>query len=92
MTESDTRSKLIDPKLKESNWTENNIVREYFLTTQLAKCLCVWVAKFMRLNILPPFPISFCHCSLSVAVRLLPVEFQISPNKIKFLNGLTYTI
>ena len=32
MTESDTRSKLIDPKLKESNWTENNIVREYFFT------------------------------------------------------------
>jgi type I restriction enzyme, R subunit len=32
MTESDTRSKLIDPKLKQSNWTENNIVREYFFT------------------------------------------------------------
>lgn len=32
MTESDTRSKLIDPKLKESNWKENNIIREYFFT------------------------------------------------------------
>ena len=26
------------------------IQNEYFLTTQLAKCLCVCVAKFMRLN------------------------------------------
>lgn len=31
-SESDTRSKLIDPKIKESNWSENNIVREYFFT------------------------------------------------------------
>ena len=29
-SESDTRVKLIDPKIKESNWSENNIVREYF--------------------------------------------------------------
>lgn len=32
MTESDTRVKLIDPKIKESSWTENNIVREYYFT------------------------------------------------------------
>ncbi|RYA23361.1 DEAD/DEAH box helicase [Malaciobacter halophilus] len=32
MTESDTRSKLIDPKIKESNWNESNIVREYYFT------------------------------------------------------------
>ena len=31
-SESDTRVKLIDPKIKESNWSENNIVREYFFT------------------------------------------------------------
>lgn len=31
-SESDTRSKLIDPKIKESNWSENNIVREYYFT------------------------------------------------------------
>lgn len=31
-SESDTRVKLIDPKIKESNWTENNIVREYYFT------------------------------------------------------------
>lgn len=32
MTESDTRSKLIDPKIKESSWQESNIVREYYFT------------------------------------------------------------
>ena len=32
MTESDTRSKLIDPKIKESNWSEDNITREYYFT------------------------------------------------------------
>lgn len=32
MTESDTRVKLIDPKIKESNWSESNIVREYYFT------------------------------------------------------------
>ena len=31
-SESDTRSKLIDPKIKESSWSENNIVREYYFT------------------------------------------------------------
>ena len=31
-SESDTRVKLIDPKIKESSWSENNIVREYFFT------------------------------------------------------------
>ncbi|MGB6327876.1 MAG: DEAD/DEAH box helicase family protein [Halarcobacter sp.] len=32
MTESDTRSKLIDPKIKEATWNENNITREYYFT------------------------------------------------------------
>ena len=31
-TESDTRSKLIDPKIKCSDWLESNIVREYYFT------------------------------------------------------------
>ena len=31
--------------------TYDTILQEYFLTTQLAKCLCVCVAKCMRLNI-----------------------------------------
>ncbi len=31
-SESDTRSKLIDPSIKESNWLESNIVREYYFT------------------------------------------------------------
>ncbi len=31
-TEADTRAKLIDPRLKASGWTENNIVREYYFT------------------------------------------------------------
>jgi len=31
-SESDTRSKLIDPKLKQSDWKESNIIREYFFT------------------------------------------------------------
>ncbi|NCO01377.1 MAG: DEAD/DEAH box helicase family protein [Epsilonproteobacteria bacterium] len=31
-TESDTRSKLIDPLIKESEWLESNIVREYYFT------------------------------------------------------------
>ena len=31
-SESDTRSKLIDPKIKASAWLESNIVREYFFT------------------------------------------------------------
>ena len=30
--ESDTRSKLIDPKIKSSNWLESNIIREYCFT------------------------------------------------------------
>ena len=30
--------------------TYDTILQEYFLTTQLAKCLCVCVAKCMRLN------------------------------------------
>lgn len=32
LCESDTRAKLIDPKIKESDWSESNIVREYFFT------------------------------------------------------------
>lgn len=32
LSESDTRSKLIDPKIKESEWNESHIVREYFFT------------------------------------------------------------
>ncbi|MEA3497795.1 MAG: DEAD/DEAH box helicase family protein [Campylobacterota bacterium] len=31
-SESDTRSKLMDPKIKASNWLESNIVREYYFT------------------------------------------------------------
>ena len=31
-TESDTRSKLIDPRIKERDWLESNIVREYYFT------------------------------------------------------------
>ena len=31
-SESDTRSKLIDPRIKESDWLESNIVREYYFT------------------------------------------------------------
>ncbi|MGB3961876.1 MAG: DEAD/DEAH box helicase family protein, partial [Sulfurimonas sp.] len=31
-TESDTRSKLIDPQIKESGWSENHISREYYFT------------------------------------------------------------
>lgn len=31
-SESDTRSKLIDPRIKESDWFESNIVREYYFT------------------------------------------------------------
>ena len=31
-SESDTRAKLIDPKIKDSSWLESNIVREYFFT------------------------------------------------------------
>lgn len=31
-SESDTRSKLIDPKIKQSSWNESNIVREYYFT------------------------------------------------------------
>lgn len=31
-SESDTRSKFIDPKLKASNWSESNIVREHYFT------------------------------------------------------------
>ncbi len=31
-SESDTRSKLIDPKIKQSDWLESNIVREYYFT------------------------------------------------------------
>lgn len=31
-SESDTRSKLIDPKIKGSGWSENHIVREYYFT------------------------------------------------------------
>ena len=32
LSESDTRSKLIDPKIKESEWNESYIVREYYFT------------------------------------------------------------
>ena len=32
LSESDTRSKLIDPRIKESEWLESNIVREYYFT------------------------------------------------------------
>lgn len=32
LSESDTRVKLIDPKIKQSDWNESNIVREYFFT------------------------------------------------------------
>ena len=31
-SETDTRSKLIDPKIKESQWNESHIVREYYFT------------------------------------------------------------
>ncbi len=31
-SESDTRSKLIDPSIKNSNWLESNIIREYYFT------------------------------------------------------------
>ena len=31
-SESDTRSKLIDPKIKTSGWLESNTVREYYFT------------------------------------------------------------
>jgi type I restriction enzyme, R subunit len=31
-SESDTRVKLIDPRIKESDWLESNIVREYYFT------------------------------------------------------------
>ena len=31
-TEADTRAKLIDPKIKSSNWLESHIVREYYFT------------------------------------------------------------
>ena len=31
-SESDTRSKLIDPRIKQSGWLESNIVREYYFT------------------------------------------------------------
>ncbi|MDY0403428.1 DEAD/DEAH box helicase family protein [Sulfurovum sp.] len=31
-TEADTRAKLIDPKIKASDWLETNIVREYYFT------------------------------------------------------------
>jgi len=31
-SESDTRSKLIDPSIKKSGWLESNIVREYYFT------------------------------------------------------------
>ena len=31
-SESDTRSKLIDPQIKQSGWDESNIVREYYFT------------------------------------------------------------
>ncbi len=31
-SESDTRSKLIDPRIKDSDWLESNIVREYYFT------------------------------------------------------------
>lgn len=30
-SESDTRSKLIDHKIKQSEWNESHIVREYYL-------------------------------------------------------------
>jgi hypothetical protein len=29
LSEADTREKLVIPKLKESEWTEENIIREY---------------------------------------------------------------
>ena len=32
LSETDTRSKLIDPKIKESEWNESHIVREYYFT------------------------------------------------------------
>ena len=31
-TGADTRAKLIDPKMKSSQWLESNIVREYYFT------------------------------------------------------------
>ena len=31
-SESDTRSKIIDPKIKQSGWQENSIIREYHFT------------------------------------------------------------
>lgn len=32
ISEADTRAKLIDPKLKESLWDKNFIIREYYFT------------------------------------------------------------
>jgi len=31
-SEADTKAKLITPKLKESDWSESNIIREYYFT------------------------------------------------------------
>jgi type I restriction enzyme R subunit len=31
-SESDTRAKYIDPQLKNSNWEEISIIREYYFT------------------------------------------------------------
>lgn len=31
-SESDTRSKFIDPKLKARNWSESQIIREHYFT------------------------------------------------------------
>ena len=31
-SESDTRVKLIDPQIKQSDWLESNIVRAYYFT------------------------------------------------------------
>ena len=32
LSESDTRSKFIDQKLKNDGWQENSIIREYYFT------------------------------------------------------------
>jgi type I restriction enzyme R subunit len=32
LSESDTRSKLIDPKIKEGGWNESHIIREHAFT------------------------------------------------------------
>lgn len=45
LSESDTRVKLIDPKIKESDWNESNIVREYFFTDGRKQIPVGWIKQ-----------------------------------------------